>query len=213
METLTVVKDLGIIETGSGYRKRFCIVKCACGKLFEAAMNSINSGNTKSCGCGFFKKLPLENFPAYTTFRSMKSRCYRKNNQYYHLYGGRGITICQEWLDNPRLFLEWSKKNGYKKGMYIDRRDPDGNYEPSNCRFVDSSTNAQNTRLLSSSNSSGFRGVSKHIRMNGSVAWRSRITVFGKIINLGVYLTKQQAAKAFDEYVKKNKTDHPTNFN
>jgi hypothetical protein len=79
----------------------------------------------------------------------MKQRCYNENNPRYDDYGGRGIRICNEWLNEENGFLSfynWSIKNGYKKGLTLDRRDNDGNYEPSNCRWVTHKIQQNNKR-------------------------------------------------------------------
>jgi len=73
----------------------------------------------------------------------MKQRCYYKKHDHYRIYGGRGIGVCDEWLDNFQAFEKWALSKGYKRSLQIDRIDNDGNYEPSNCRFV---TPAVNTR-------------------------------------------------------------------
>lgn len=76
----------------------------------------------------------------------MKDRCYNEKNKSYKNYGGRGITICQEWLDDKEKFIKWSLENGYQEHLSIDRINNDGNYEPSNCRWVTISQNNQNRR-------------------------------------------------------------------
>lgn len=76
--------------------------------------------------------------------RNMKARCYVVKNKSYHRYGGRGIKICQEWLGEKDVFINWALENGSKKGLQIDRRDNDGNYEPGNCRFVTPLVNSNN---------------------------------------------------------------------
>lgn len=81
----------------------------------------------------------------YSAWQNMKGRCLRKTHPKYNRYGGRGITICNEWID-IRNFAEWAKKNGWKKGMSIDRIDNDGNYCPENCRCVSISENSRKKR-------------------------------------------------------------------
>jgi len=76
----------------------------------------------------------------------MKQRCSNPNHKSYKDYGGRGVRICSDWVNNPKSFYNWAMNNGYQKGLQIDRRDNDGNYEPSNCRFVSVAINSQNRR-------------------------------------------------------------------
>lgn len=76
----------------------------------------------------------------------MKERCYDKSDKRYADWGGRGIGICQEWLDNPEKFYEWSILNGYEIGLSIDRIDNDKDYSPTNCRWVTLAENNQNRR-------------------------------------------------------------------
>ncbi len=80
----------------------------------------------------------------YSIYYGMKQRCYNPNNQHYKWYGGKGITICNEWLDDNGLqrFIEWSLNNGYEENLSIDRVNPNGNYAPDNCRWVTPSVNS-----------------------------------------------------------------------
>lgn len=72
----------------------------------------------------------------YRLWDGMKSRCYRKSTGPYSRYGGRGITVCDEWRKSFQAFYEWSVVNGYAEDLSLDRIDPNGNYEPTNCRWV-----------------------------------------------------------------------------
>ena len=83
---MEIIKDLGIKETKSGYKKRFVIAKCGCGKEIEVSKNSILTGNTKSCGCGYYKPTPLEKMPCYHLLKGMKRRCYNKAFYFYKDY-------------------------------------------------------------------------------------------------------------------------------
>ena len=80
----------------------------------------------------------------YRVYWAMKDRCYNSNNKHYDRYGGRGITICDKWLDDYEVFYNWCMNNGYKDGLSIDRIDNDGNYCPENCRWITISEQQQN---------------------------------------------------------------------
>lgn len=78
--------------------------------------------------------------------RSMKARCYNEKNTHYSVYGGRGITICDEWLKDTGSFIEWALSHGYKDGLTIDRIDNDGNYCPENCQWLTKSENSKKSQ-------------------------------------------------------------------
>ena len=79
-------------------------------------------------------------------FYGMRKRCYKKSDIAYPDYGGRGIAICQEWLDNPKAFVDWALTNGFKRELWIDRIDNAGPYSPNNCRWITHSESNRNMR-------------------------------------------------------------------
>lgn len=143
----------------------------------------------------------------HSVFKGMKLRVYSCNHRTYKYYGGRGIKICDEWLQDEKAFIKWGIENGYEKGLQIDRIDVNGDYKPSNCRWVTSSHNQINKRPLN--NKTGFTGVTFNYT---SQRFTTRIRVEGKRIHLGSYETAVKAAKAYDEYIIKNNLDQPLNF-
>ena len=141
-------------------------------------------------------------------WRNMKYRCYNENGKYYKYYGGRGITVCGEWL-NLNTFIEWCLANGWKEGLFIDRINNDGNYEPDNCRFVTAQTNSCNQRLLSAANTSGYRGVSWS---KANKKWHSLIRFNSKKKHLGYFDSPRLAAIRYDVEAFLLDDGRPMNF-
>lgn len=123
---------------------------CHCGEVKTSTGSTLRLNKIKSCGCMKNKYISEKNKthgesknPLYTVLKTMIARCNNTNNHKYSRYGARGIRVCDEWLDYEN-FRDWALSNGYKSGLTIDRIDNDGNYSPSNCRWVDNKTQSRN---------------------------------------------------------------------
>ena len=90
--------------------------------------------------------LPLSKHPLYKKLHNIRARCVYPSATHFAYYGGRGIKLHQPWLDDPKTFIAWAEENGWRPGLELDRKNPDGDYEPSNCRWVDHRTNSQSRR-------------------------------------------------------------------
>lgn len=132
-----------------GHRRSVC--RCECGAETIVANTKLVSGHTKSCGCLTREnKTNLQHGESYTRLHRiwslMKARCFSKTNPAYKSYGGRGITVCPEWAKSYTAFAQWAKANGYTDELTIDRIDVNGDYEPSNCRFIPFAAQSRNRR-------------------------------------------------------------------
>lgn len=144
----TVIKQIGTKNHAVLWE---CL--CDCGNTFKTTSGHLISGHSKSCGC-LRKKQTSLNFKKHgesetrlhRVWSNMKTRCTNVNNRSYKNYGGRGIKICSQWLNDFAAFSEWAKNNGYSANLTIDRMDNDKGYNPENCRWVDTKTQNRNRR-------------------------------------------------------------------
>lgn len=124
--------------------------KCECGNTAIVRGRALKNGNTKSCGCLIYEsknvKHGMKRTRLYNIWSGIKSRCYAKTNPAYNRYGGRGISMCEEWRGDFMAFYNWAMANGYAKGLSIDRIDVNGNYEPCNCRWATAKEQSDNKR-------------------------------------------------------------------
>lgn len=130
---------------------RKILVKCFCGKEFITRLTGIKSNKVNSCGCVRKEKLisritkhNKSTTPEYTSWESMKHRCLNSNNKYYKNYGGRGITVCDEWLTFEGFFKDMGNKP--EKNFSLDRIDVNKGYYKDNCRWASRYTQDRNRR-------------------------------------------------------------------
>lgn len=142
---------LTILKTGKKLNtyRYYALCQCDCGSPPKyIRIDCLESGNTKGCGC--LHKTPSRkthektNSPVYYIYTSMIARCYHKQHPCYHLYGGRGIKVCDRWL-NILNFVE-DMEPSFKKGLSLDRINNDKGYSPENCRWATQREQMRNTR-------------------------------------------------------------------
>ena len=160
--------------------------QCDCGNTTVAERRNVQYGNISSCGCLRSEMMREKQYrhggkdrPIYTSFLSMKQRCYNPKNQAYHNYGGRGITVCDRWLEpNGQGFLNFLEDMGERPSdkHSLDRIDNDGNYTQDNCRWATRGMQGFNRRL-DGRNKSGHRGVHWDSCSN---KWKATIGYKGK---------------------------------
>ena len=191
---------LSISKQRDKYSHVKALCRCGCDKQVEKLVyaESLKNKQSTSCGCNSSaliseksKTHGMSKTKIYHVWNQMKQRCTNKNINGYENYGGRGIKVCEDWLNSFEVFEQWCKENGWTQGLQIDRIDNNGNYEPSNCQFVTIyENNSMGKKRMNKRNSSGYNGVFK-----AGKKWYSQIYNGLKTIHLGAFDDIEDAVK------------------
>lgn len=182
-------------KTKEGLIRWHCL--CDCGREKIVSGKDLRKNRTKSCGC--FQKDVLSKLksthnqtdsPTYKSWKGMHRRCYNSNYKRYPDYGGRGIGVCERWHSFENFLEDMGER---PKGKTIDRIDPDGNYEPSNCRWATPEEQSRN-----------IRGKGYYWRPD-TQKWGAQISLNGSHIHLGYFNREEDARQA---YIKGKKKYH-----
>jgi hypothetical protein len=164
-------------------RKSYWLCKCDCGNEKIVRSDCLKRDQVKSCGCLQYEhaiiKHNLSKTKIYHVWAGMKDRCLNENNKAYKHYGERGVTVCEEWQKDFMSFYNWSMQNGYEEGLSVDRINNNGNYEPSNCRWVDMKSQCNNHRrnvLIT------FDGKTQNIQQWANELNIKHSTLYGRLI-------------------------------
>ena len=193
-----------VTPSGKHYAKWIC--KCSCKEhtVLSVLGTHLKSGAILSYGClGKERRKSAcashgkSNTKLYSIWKNIKMRCYNPQSEFYYCYGGKGITMCDEWKDNFDSFYSWAVTNGYDPDApfmkcTIDRINVNDNYCPENCRWVDKFVQAMN-HGIQKNNTSGVRGVKWD---NECKRWYAQININNKRIYLGRFNNKDDAIVA-----------------
>lgn len=184
-----------------GHHRRY-LCGCICGEFVEVFQTSLISGDTKSCGClareVASKKTSEYNTThgmcgssTYNSYKNMKARCYSVKNTRYDRYGGRGITVCDRWLESfENFYVDMGDKPSPKHS--IERINNDANYCPENCKWATQREQVSNT-------SSNNNGLPIGVRRTPNKKYSARVTKNRKTDHLGTFDTALEAATAYDD--------------
>ena len=174
-----------------GRNRVYWFCRCECGNEKWVLAYNLTHNISQSCGCLHKERASknakkinnkthgLSKTKLYKCYRSMRDRCYLTSNENYHNYGGRGIIVCDEWLQSFENFKNWAFKNGYKEGLSIERINVNGNYEPNNCKWIPMKEQHRNKRT---NNLLTYNGQTKTI-----VEWSEIVGISAGTIHARIY--------------------------
>lgn len=184
----------------------YWLCKCECGNITSVEASRLKSGYTKSCGClrgkvnnhGRKSKYTVSTHQRiYRIWLGMKHRCYNTNAKTYKDYGGRGITICDEWVNDFQSFCDWSMEHGYSNILTIDRIDTNLGYSPDNCRWTTMKEQSNNTRK---NINISYNGESRTL-----AEWSEKLNLNYNVVYGRIYKLGWTVERAFETPVMKRK--------
>ena len=211
-----IINDLRIIreiEKDHHGRKMYECECLLCGNIFKAMGTNINTGRKTSCGCDRNHKISKsktkhggrKNYPKeYRAWKGMKGRCTNKNYHSYHRYGGRGISVCNEWINSFENFLRDMGK-APSPNHQLDRIDNDKGYSPTNCRWVTPKENSNNRSKYKSK--SGYTGV---FYREEKQRYEVNVNINRKSKHIGVYKTLKDAVNSRKNFIIEYNKEHGT---
>ena len=149
---LTAIKldHIDIVANGTVH---YWLYKCDCGNEKVIRKGEVSQGGSQSCGCYLRESVRARakihgdsKSRLYDIYKGMKRRCFNPHFKNYKHYGGRGIKICDEWLEDYLNFKNWALNNGYRDNLSIEHIDVNGNYEPDNCKWIPLNEQPKNRR-------------------------------------------------------------------
>ncbi len=208
---MKLIQDLGMKfpNKNSKTKRHYGLYECPkCFNEIRTQIIHVKTGASKQCITCARTLHGEAKTRLYQIWSDMKQRCSNNKLKNYNDYGGRGIIVDSTW-EIYIIFKDWALTNGYEDNLTIDRINPNGNYEPTNCRWTNKTIQSQNTKLIRKTNTTGYRGVSM---TRNKKRFTSQIRNNGKIY-LGTFNTAVEAAKTYDNYIIKHKLEQPRNFN
>ncbi len=217
---MRLIKDLGMQypKPTSKQKSRYGLYECPdCFKHFEANSYNVKHGNQQTCascrGTRVQTTHGMTGTTSYNTWKNMMARCENPTSTHYDRYGGRGITVCKEWRTFEN-YNKWFQKTN-TSGLTMERMNNDLGYEPSNVRWKNMAHQAQNTTLLRTNNTTGYRGVKTQRRTSkkkgDEVNYIASISVKMKEIHLGIFNNPRDAAICRDKYIREHNLNHTLN--
>lgn len=206
---LTVLEIAG----NNKHRQTYWICQCSCGKQTKVLEYNLIQGKTKSCGCliresHYIKHNGKKEYPRlYRIWKGMRQRCNNPSSAAYKDYGGRGISICEEWEEGFVNFRDWALANGYQDNLTIDRIDPDGNYCPENCHWITRKQQNDNKRdTIKFSHNGEFLTLSEWSKKYNINYQTLYDRIFGQKMSFEEAITKKPRKKHLLTYQGETKT-------